>query len=57
MPMQDVLGLGSDSRMNTPSTLGGNWLWRAKEKAITPKLGGWLAGLSATYFRKESMTK
>ena len=26
---QDVLGLGHESRMNTPSTLGGNWCWRA----------------------------
>jgi 4-alpha-glucanotransferase len=28
IPMQDVLQLGSDSRMNKPSTLGGNWSWR-----------------------------
>ena len=27
-PMQDVLGLGSAARMNTPGTLGGNWTWR-----------------------------
>jgi 4-alpha-glucanotransferase len=27
-PMQDVLGLGSETRMNTPGTLGGNWTWR-----------------------------
>ncbi|MCU1220743.1 MAG: 4-alpha-glucanotransferase [Candidatus Angelobacter sp.] len=27
-PMQDVLGLGSEARMNTPGTLGGNWKWR-----------------------------
>ena len=27
--MQDVLGLGTEARMNTPSTLGGNWQWRA----------------------------
>lgn len=26
--MQDYLGLGAESRMNTPSTLGGNWQWR-----------------------------
>lgn len=30
IPMQDVLGLGSKARMNTPSTLGGNWTWRLK---------------------------
>ena len=28
VPMQDVLGLGSEARMNTPSTIGGNWSWR-----------------------------
>jgi 4-alpha-glucanotransferase len=27
-PMQDVLGLGSDARMNTPSVPSGNWRWR-----------------------------
>jgi 4-alpha-glucanotransferase len=27
-PMQDVLGLGSEARMNTPSTASGNWRWR-----------------------------
>ena len=29
MQFQDVLGLGSEARINTPSTLGGNWQWRA----------------------------
>ncbi|MEA4934628.1 MAG: 4-alpha-glucanotransferase, partial [Lawsonibacter sp.] len=28
MQMQDVLGLGSEARINIPSTLGGNWTWR-----------------------------
>ena len=28
--MQDVLELGSEARINTPSTLGGNWTWRAR---------------------------
>lgn len=28
VPMQDILGLSSEARMNTPSTLGGNWVWR-----------------------------
>ncbi len=31
MPMQDVLGLGSEGRMNTPGKLGGNWTWRFTE--------------------------
>ena len=29
MQFQDLLGLGSEARMNTPSTLGNNWQWRA----------------------------
>ena len=28
IPIQDVLGFGSDCRMNTPSTISGNWTWR-----------------------------
>jgi len=28
VPMQDVLGLGTDARMNVPGTTGGNWRWR-----------------------------
>ena len=35
---QDLLGLGHESRMNTPSTLGGNWCWRALPGAFTPAL-------------------
>ena len=33
-PMQDVLGLGSEARMNTPGTLGGNWTWRLSEDGL-----------------------
>jgi len=29
--MQDILKIGKDGRMNFPSTLGGNWMWRIKE--------------------------
>jgi len=35
VPMQDVLGLGSEARMNTPSTLGNNWKWRVKPTAFS----------------------
>lgn len=35
---QDLLGLGSESRMNTPGTLGQNWCWRAKQNAFTQNL-------------------
>lgn len=38
VPMQDILGLDGKARMNTPSTLGCNWKWRAKADQITPQL-------------------
>jgi 4-alpha-glucanotransferase len=33
-PMQDVVGLGSEARMNTPGTLGGNWTWRLSPEGL-----------------------
>ncbi len=36
VPMQDVLRLPADARMNIPGTLGGNWLWRMQDGAINP---------------------
>ena len=35
---QDLFGLGSESRMNRPSTLGGNWCWRAEPGMFTDEL-------------------
>ena len=32
IPMQDYLGLGSEARINIPSTLGTNWMWRMGER-------------------------
>jgi 4-alpha-glucanotransferase len=29
LTIQDLIGLGSEARMNTPSVVGGNWTWRA----------------------------
>jgi 4-alpha-glucanotransferase len=34
-PLQDVLGLGSEARMNLPGTEQGNWTWRYDAKALT----------------------
>jgi len=31
IPLQDVLELGSEARMNTPGTTEGNWAWRYAE--------------------------
>jgi 4-alpha-glucanotransferase len=38
IPMQDLLGLGADARMNTPGTTNGNWQWRLLPEQITPDL-------------------
>lgn len=51
--MQDVLGLGTEARMNTPSTLGGNWKWRMKATAANRELAYKLRRLVETYGRME----
>ncbi|SHJ44097.1 4-alpha-glucanotransferase [Geosporobacter subterraneus DSM 17957] len=50
-PMQDFLGLGSQHRMNIPSTVGGNWLWRAKKEAFTEELADKIYQLTKRYGR------
>ena len=37
VPMQDVLSLGADARMNTPNTSSGNWIWRMVEDNFTDR--------------------
>jgi 4-alpha-glucanotransferase len=52
IPIQDVLCLGSEARMNTPNTIGGrNWAWRLEEGALTAELENKLANLSKLYKR------
>jgi 4-alpha-glucanotransferase len=46
VPMQDVLGLGSEARMNTPGRADGNWAWRAKADAFRPELAARLHRLA-----------
>lgn len=38
VPIQDFLALGSEARINTPSTLGNNWTWRLKPSMLTQEL-------------------
>jgi 4-alpha-glucanotransferase len=38
IPAQDLLGLGSEARMNFPGTTKGNWSWRLEPAALTPEL-------------------
>ncbi len=52
VPFQDYLDLGSEARMNIPSTVGGiNWRWRCPKDAATKKLAKKMARLSAIYGR------
>lgn len=44
--LQDVLGLGSEARMNVPSQSSGNWSWRYAPDALTPELARKLAVLT-----------
>lgn len=48
---QDILGLDNSARMNKPSTIGNNWLWRAKKGDFDSKLGDKLRYLSHLYGR------
>ncbi|MEB3279420.1 MAG: 4-alpha-glucanotransferase [Lyngbya sp.] len=51
IPLQDVLGLGSEAKMNQPSTSEGNWAWRFEPGAITDELRARLRLLTETYGR------
>ena len=52
IPAQDLLGLGNEARMNTPSTVSSkNWAWRMKEDAFDESLCSRLARLARTYGR------
>jgi len=44
-PIQDVLHIGSEGRMNTPSAAGGNWSWRYHPNALHPDFAAQLAEL------------
>jgi 4-alpha-glucanotransferase len=51
VPLQDVLGLGSEARMNLPSTLGRNWRWRFRQDMLADDIARRLRGLAETYER------
>jgi 4-alpha-glucanotransferase len=46
VPLQDLLGLGSEARMNRPATPTGNWRWRYRSEALTPELARRLRALT-----------
>ncbi len=50
-PLQDVLSLGTEARMNLPGRPSGNWAWRFRAGAVTPALVARLADLTELYAR------
>ncbi|MHB8862003.1 MAG: 4-alpha-glucanotransferase [Pirellulaceae bacterium] len=54
VPMQDLLRLGSEARMNTPATTTGNWRWRLTPNACTDRLVEELGELTCDHGRASS---
>jgi 4-alpha-glucanotransferase len=50
-PLQDVLGVGSDGRMNLPGSSSGNWRWRFQAGSLTPEISARLKEWAETYER------
>src|SRR5574340_728567 len=50
-PLQDVLGLGAEARMNVPATTEGNWVWRFRRGALTEESAARLRELGELYER------
>jgi 4-alpha-glucanotransferase len=57
VPLQDVLGLGSEARMNTPSLNGGNWRWRFDEGQVNGEPAAKLALLADLSDRTPKLTE
>ena len=51
IPIQDFLGLGAEARINTPSTLGQNWMWRLTPGQLTEDLAEEMHKLAKLYGR------
>ena len=54
IPMQDLLGLGGETRMNLPGSAVGNWAWRFDWSTVQPSIAPRLAALSAATGRCSS---
>ncbi len=51
IPIQDYLHLGKKARMNMPSTVGGNWIWRVKKEDLTNTLSDKIKSFTCLYGR------
>jgi 4-alpha-glucanotransferase len=50
-PLQDLLNLGREARMNVPGRAGGNWGWRCTDVLLRDEPFAWLRDLTATFNR------
>jgi 4-alpha-glucanotransferase len=50
-PLQDVMGLGSEARMNRPAKRKGNWVWRFTRDMLTKDMKDRLRELTLIYGR------
>jgi 4-alpha-glucanotransferase len=57
IPMQDVLNLGAEARMNFPGKLGGNWVWRFRWEQVPDFLSGSYKELAILYERQQLQKK
>jgi len=56
-PIQDVLGLGTEARMNRPGASGGNWNWRLRDGQPGDGAARWLAELTQEYGREPAASR
>ncbi len=52
VPLQDVLNVGAEGRMNMPGRAAGNWLWRYRAEALSRAVSARLADLTGLYGRE-----
>jgi 4-alpha-glucanotransferase len=57
VPLQDVLGLGSEARMNVPARPAGNWRWRYRKEELTPAVRKRLRRLTQIFGRARDQVR
>jgi len=57
VPLQDLLGLGSDARMNIPGSADGNWSWRYDPAALTADMSSRLQAMTMAFGRGRRFTR
>ena len=57
VPLQDLLGLGTEARMNLPNSTSGNWSWRYQSEMLTAANAERLKGLTVLYGRSKEIAE